>query len=131
MCVTVGPFSAPLSGRFPIERSPRFCIFRGLQKGIPLSKIFLLALTVAALGHLPARAQAYPGTQPVNRAASGAYSLRNLALGELRFTNAQLYNLYDQGGSPMGLLETHPERMSATLGLLGNDRATSGDSLTI
>ncbi len=96
-----------------------------------MSKILLFALMVSALGRLPAPAQTYPGTTPVNRAASEAYSPRNLALGEPRFTNERLYNLYDQGGSPMGLLEIHPERMSATLGLLGNDRATGGDSLAI
>lgn len=96
-----------------------------------MSKFSLSLLVGAVAGLLPASAQIYPGTQGANRAASGAYSLRNLALGELRFTNDQLYNLYDQGGSPMGLLETHPERLSATLGLLSNDRATEGDSLKL
>lgn len=96
-----------------------------------MSKLILSLFAGAALGLIPAYAQVYPGTQGANRAASGAYSLRNLALGELRFTNDQLYNLYDQGGSPMGLLETHPERLGVTLGILSNDRVTQGDSLKL
>ncbi|MEO6096530.1 MAG: hypothetical protein ABIW76_12820, partial [Fibrobacteria bacterium] len=96
-----------------------------------MSNLMLSLFTGAVLGLIPVYAQVYPGTQGANRAASGAYSLRNLALGELRFTNDQLYNLYDQGGSPMGLLETHPERLGVALGLLSNDRATPGDSLKL
>ncbi len=91
----------------------------------------MAVVLIAALSPAPLRAQAFPDAQPVNRSASGAYSLRNLALGEQRFTNEQLYNLYDQGGSPMGLLETHTERLGVTLGLLRSTRATPGDTLTV
>jgi hypothetical protein len=93
----------------------------------------LASLPLLAIGLLFSQsgAQGFPESQPSNRAASGFLSPRNLALGELRFTNARLYNLYDQGGSPMGLLETHPERVGVTLGLLGGERATPGDTLTM
>lgn len=110
---------------FPIEFE-----YFAPPKGKSLSKL-IPSMLAGALGLIPANAQVYPGIQGANRAASGAYSLRNLALGELRFTNDALYNLYDQGGSPMGLLETHPEILSVTLGLLGNDRASQGDSLKL
>jgi hypothetical protein len=113
------------------RRCSDFAYLVRYQKGNPLSKLILSFLTGAALGLMPASAQVHPGTQGANRGASGAYSLRNLALGELRFTNDQLYNLYDQGGSPMGLLETHPERLGVALGFLSNDRATGGDSLKL
>lgn len=87
---------------------------------------FLMTLGLSLI-----QAQIFPSFLPINRSATGLYSLRNLALGETRFTNADLYNLYDQGGSPLGLLETHQERLGAGLGLLGNIRATNGDSLEI
>lgn len=80
---------------------------------------------------IPALAQVFPDAPPADRSASGANSLRNLALGEPRFTNEQLYNLSDQGGSPIGLLETHDEKIGAALGMLGTHRASGGDSLVI
>ena len=68
---------------------------------------------------------------PVNRNASAQNSLRILSLGELQFSDPALFNLYDQGGSPMGLLENHSERINLSAGLLNSDRASSGDSLVI
>ena len=79
----------------------------------------------------PAPAQVFPDALPANRPAAGIYSPRILALGEPRFTDARLYNLFDQGGSPMGLLETRKERMGLAFGYLGTNRATPGDSLAI
>lgn len=89
------------------------------------------ALAVAVLSLAPAYSQVFPESAPANRPASGALSLRNLALGELRFTDTSLFNLFDQGGSPMGLLETHPERVNASVGMLRSGRASGGDSLTL
>jgi len=96
-----------------------------------LSNLSLFYLTLAAWTAAPAPAQVFPEALPANRAATSQYSPRLLALGEPRFTDAQLYNLYDQGGSPMGLLETRKERLGLSLGYLGSQRATPGDSLTI
>ncbi len=90
--------------------------------------LFFAAISLASM---PGLTQIFPEAPPANRSASGSNSLRNLALGEPRFTNAQLYNLYDQGGSPLGLLETHPERVSAGFEILGTSRSTDGDSLAI
>ncbi|MDB5106164.1 MAG: hypothetical protein JWP91_3853 [Fibrobacteres bacterium] len=98
---------------------------------MPKTRLPAMAFSIAILSLAPTFAQVYPASEPVNRAAAGAYSLRNIALGEPRFANPDLYNLYDQGGSPMGLLETHKERLGLTLGLLGGDRATEGDSLAM
>lgn len=89
------------------------------------------ALSVFVLAALPALSQVFPESGPANRTASGALSLQNLALGELRFTDARLFNLFDQGGSPMGLLETHSERVKASIGLLRSSRGSAGDSLTL
>lgn len=88
-------------------------------------------LAVSTLAAIPALAQVFPQDLPANRASTAAYSPRILALGEPRFTDTSLYNLYDQGGSPMGLLETRKEHLGVSLGYLGTNRATPGDSLTI
>lgn len=88
-------------------------------------------VAAAALSAAPASAQAFPDALPTSRSAAGIYSPRLLALGEPRFTDARLYNLYDQGGSPMGLLETHKERLGLGLGYWSTSRATPGDSLAI
>jgi hypothetical protein len=90
---------------------------------------FYLAVSTLAATH--ALAQVFPQDLPANRGAAAAYSPRILALGEPRFTDTSLYNLYDQGGSPMGLLETHKEHLGVSLGYLGTSRATPGDSLTL
>lgn len=89
------------------------------------------SILIASLGLGTAMAQVFLDTPPANRSAAGAYSLRNLALGEPRFANPALYNLYDQGGSAIGLLETRKERLSVRLGMLGNNRATGGDTLSV
>ncbi len=94
-----------------------------------LSSLAIAAL--AAMAASPALAQVFPDASPANRPASAAYSPRILALGEARFADAQPYNLYDLGGSPMGLLETRKERLGLSLGYLGSQRATTGDSLTL
>jgi hypothetical protein len=96
-----------------------------------LSKFRLLYLAFAAWAAAPVLAQVFPEALPANRGATSQYSPRLLALGEPRFTDAQLYNLYDQGGSPMGLLETRKEHVGLSLGYLGSQRSTSGDSLTL
>jgi hypothetical protein len=96
-----------------------------------LSKQFLFFLAFAAAGAMPAAAQVFPEALPANRPASSLYTPRILALGEPRFSDAQLYNLFDQGGSPLGLLDTHKERAWFSLGYLGSQRSTSGDSLTL
>jgi hypothetical protein len=88
-------------------------------------------LAVAVLAAVPASAQVFPDAPPTSRPAAGHYSPRLLALGEPRFADTALYNLFDQGGSPMGLLETRKERLGLALGYLGTRRATPGDSLTI
>jgi hypothetical protein len=93
-----------------------------------LRQFYLIASTLAAM---PALAQVFPQDMPANRAASAAYSPRILALGEPHFSDTSLYNLYDQGGSPMGLLETRKEHLGISLGYLGTQRATPGDSLTL
>lgn len=96
-----------------------------------MSKLRLLYLALAAWAAAPAPAQVFPEALPANRAATSQYSPRLLALGESRFSDAQVYNLYDQGGSPMGLLETRKERLGLSLGYLGSHRAAPGDSLTL
>ena len=58
-------------------------------------------LAVSTLAAIPALAQVFPQDLPANRASTAAYSPRILALGEPRFTDTSLYNLYDPGGSPM------------------------------
>jgi hypothetical protein len=83
------------------------------------------------LAAAPALAQVFPEALPTSRPAASLYSPRILALGEPRFTDSALFNLSDQGGSPMGLLETRKERLGLALGYLGTRRATPGDSLTI
>lgn len=95
-----------------------------------LRTVFVLTATVI-LTSAGASAQVYPSALPTNRAGTGIYSHDLLALGEPRFTDARLYNLYDQGGSPMGLLETRKERAWFSLGYLGSDRSAAGDSLTL
>lgn len=93
---------------------------------------FSLAISaLAVLGAAPVFAQAFPEAQPTNRPASGLHSPRLLSMGEPRFSDTSLYNLFDQGGSPMGLLETRKERLGLSLGYLGTRRATPGDSLTV
>jgi hypothetical protein len=87
------------------------------------------AFALLAAAHAPA--QVFPDARPANRAAAASNSPRVLALGEPRFADAQLYNLYDQGGSPMGLLETRKERLGLSLGYLGSHRGAAGDSLTL
>ncbi len=96
-----------------------------------LTKLYQSILAAAALAIVPAKAQVFPDAQPASRSSAGIYTPRNLALGEPRFTDARVYNLFDQGGSPMGLLETHKERVSLGLGYVKSHRATSGDSLAI
>lgn len=96
-----------------------------------MTKIRLFISVSALLGVATTFAQVFPDALPANRSAAGLHSLRNLALGEPRFTNAQLYNLYDQGGSPMGLLETRKEKVGLAIAYLGSNRATDGDSLAI
>ncbi|MBW8888762.1 MAG: hypothetical protein JF616_13485 [Fibrobacteres bacterium] len=96
-----------------------------------MSKLRLLCLALAAWAAAPAPAQVFPEALPANRGATTQYSPRMLALGEPRFTDSSLYNLYDQGGSPMGLLETRKEHVGLSLGYLGSQRATPGDSLTL
>lgn len=96
-----------------------------------MTRLRLSHLAVAALAAAPALAQVFPDALPANRPAAGIHSPRLLALGEPRFTDVQLYNLFDQGGSPMGLLETRKERLGLALGYLGTHYATSGDSLAI
>lgn len=91
----------------------------------------LSQVAIALLAAAPVLAQVFPDALPTNRPAAGIYSPRILALGDPRFTDAQLYNLFDQGGSPMGLLETRKERVGVSLGYQRTHRATSGDSLTI
>jgi hypothetical protein len=68
---------------------------------------------------------------PANRAQSGNLSLRNISLGEPQFANPALYNLYDQGGSPMGLLETNSERLHLSAGFLNSGRTAENDSLVV
>ncbi|MEO7776290.1 MAG: hypothetical protein ABIY63_02090, partial [Fibrobacteria bacterium] len=96
-----------------------------------MPKLRLPHLAVAVLAAMPAMAQVFPDALPANRSAAAVYSSRILALGELRFTDAQLYNLFDQGGSPIGLLENRKERARLSLGYSGTHRATPGDSLAI
>src|SRR5215210_1160389 len=96
-----------------------------------MSNLIQKVWVFAALGLLPVAAQVYPDAIPPNRSAAGAYSLRNLALGEMSFALPELYNLYDQGGSPMGLLESHTERLGLSLGMLNSGRAAPGDTLEI
>lgn len=67
----------------------------------------------------------------INRNSSVSHSLRILSLGEMKFSEPSLYNLYDQGGSPIALLDGHPERINLSLGLQNSDRASSLDSLSI
>ena len=96
-----------------------------------MRKLRLSHLAVAALAAAPSQAQVFPDALPANRPAAGIYSPRLLSLGEPRFTDARLYNLFDQGGSPMGLLETRKERVGLSFGYLGTQRKTPGDSLSI
>jgi hypothetical protein len=96
-----------------------------------LSKLRLSLFAIAALAAAPAPAQVFPEALPANRPAASLYSPRLLALGEPRFADAQLYNLFDMGGSPMGLLESRKERLGLAVGYLGTHRATPGDSLTL
>lgn len=88
-------------------------------------------LAIALLAAAPALAQVFPDAPPAARPAAGSYSPRILALGDPRFADTALYNLFDQGGSPMGLLETRKERLGLSLGYLGSQRKTPGDSLSI
>lgn len=88
-------------------------------------------VAVALLAAAPAPAQVFPEALPAGRSDAGIHSPRLLALGEPRFADAQLYNLSDQGGSPMGLLETRKERVGLAIRYLGTHRATPGDSLAI
>lgn len=97
---------------------------------MPLLRRAAIAVTVLALG-TTAFSQVFPESAPANRPASAGHSLRNLALGEMRFTDPALFNLFDQGGSPIGLFETHAERVNAAIGLLRSNRASGGDSLTL
>ncbi len=87
-------------------------------------------LALAFFSH-PIYADIYLQSGGLNHGATNFYSLRNLALGEPHFSNPDLYNLYDQGASPMGLLETHKEKFNASGIILSNNRATSGDSMRI
>src|SRR5687768_13974563 len=80
---------------------------------------------------MPAPAQVFPDALPAGRPAAGIHSPRFIALGEPSFTDAQLYNLFDQGGSPMGLLETRKERAWLALGYRGSHRVAPGDSVAI
>jgi hypothetical protein len=96
---------------------------------LPKPIFSLAALALLAAAHTPA--QVFPEALPANRAATAVYSPRLLGLGEPRFSDAQVYNLYDQGGSPMGLLETRKEHLGLSLGYLGTHRAAAGDSLTL
>lgn len=96
-----------------------------------MPKLFPSSAAFALLAAVHAPAQVFPEASPANRAAAAQYSPRMLALGEPRFADAQGYNLFDQGGSPMGLLETRKERLGLSLGYLGSHRAAAGDSLTL
>jgi hypothetical protein len=96
-----------------------------------LPKLSLFYAALVLLAAAPAPAQVFPEALPANRPAASLYSPRILALGEPRFSDAQLYNLFDQGGSPIGLLETRKERLGAGLAYLGSHRASPGDSLTL
>lgn len=96
-----------------------------------MPKLSFLYASAALLASAPAPAQVYPEAAPAARPAAGIYSPRILALGDPRFADAQLYNLYDLGGSPMGLLESHKERLAISLGYLGTHRAAPGDTLTL
>ncbi len=96
-----------------------------------MSKPFIRLALLNALAALPLFAGVYPDAGPANQGASSATDLRNIALGEMRFSDPSLYNLYDQGGSPIGLLDTHTEHVSVGLGLLNSSRSSSGDSLQI
>src|SRR6185295_14226907 len=83
---------------------------------------------VFTLGLLSAWGQSTEPPLP-NRSASGALSTRNISLGEPHFANPDLYNLYDQGGSPMGFLETQSHRVSLDVDLLQTSMSGAGDSL--
>jgi hypothetical protein len=78
-----------------------------------------------------AMAEVYPQSLPANRMAAGPYAMRNLGLGGPRFADPNLYNLFDQGGSPLGLLETRRERLSVSLQTWNSGRSGPGDSLQI
>ncbi len=75
--------------------------------------------------------QVYPRSLPIPQGSAEFYSLRNLALGEPTFSNPALFNLYDQGGSPLGLLDHRKEKLSLSLGALSSNRSAAGDTLEI
>lgn len=96
-----------------------------------MPKLRLSHAAIALLAAAPALAQVFPEAPPASRPAAGVYSPRLLSLGDPRFADTTLYNLFDQGGSPVGLLETRKERLGLSLAYLGTQRASTGDSLTI
>lgn|GEM_PF-2462936 len=100
-------------------------------RNAPLLKLCLTYAAVAVLTFSLAKAQVFPESSPANRIAAGKYGPRSLSLGEPSFTDSRLYNLFDQGGSPMGLFESRQPGMLFGAGYLGSFRATPGDSLTL
>ncbi len=89
----------------------------------------LIYLFSVALSSYNVLGQTYSDITPTNRSASASLSTRNLALGELQFANPDLYNLYDQGGSPMGFLETNSHGISLDFNMLNSSMSAASDSL--
>jgi hypothetical protein len=100
----------------------------GVSAFRPALALLALVLTLSAA---PVGAEVYLRATPANQGAAEIYSLRNLALGEPSFANANLYNLYDQGASPLGLLDLHSEKLNLKLGSLSSNRSTPGDTLKL
>lgn len=114
-----------LSGRFTYLSNVAQCVYAALA---------LLALGFVVPGAAPgvlAASAIFPTALPAGHLSASHHEPRFLALGEQRFSDAKFYNLYDQGGSPMGMLELHQEKAAFGLDYWSNGRATSGDSLTL
>ncbi len=96
-----------------------------------MPKFFLVVLTLATLVIVPVLSQIHPEGIRVNPWASEVYTLRNLSMGEMQFSDSRFYNLYDHGGSPLGILESAGERLNLSAGILRSSRASAGDTLKI
>lgn len=94
----------------------------------PLWTSFLFAFFGTSLA---GAAQVYPRSLPTSQGDAEFYSLRNLALGEAAFSNPALFNLYDQGASPLGLLDHRQEKLSVKVGGTGVTRNAAGDTLEL
>jgi hypothetical protein len=96
-----------------------------------LSQSLFSSLFCVALALTSVNAEIFPSAGPATRSASSANSTRILALGEPRFSDSQVFNLFDQGGSPMGLLETRREKVGVSFGYRSGTRSSSGDTLAL